>query len=107
MSVDEPEDQRILITQASAGMILSRPVLNRNGIALCGVGTLLSDALIQRLTLRGIKRLHVAGRPVPTRGTRPLSDQIAALRQRFRHVDDEPLMALIERAVEKELVRRS
>ena len=98
------EEQRILITQATEGMVLSRPVAS-GGVALCGVDTRLNDALIQRLMLRGIKRLHVQGHPVPSRQSVAIEEQIRDLRNRFNRVSHLPHMARLQRAIEQELLR--
>ena len=99
-------EQKILITQAQPGMILARPVLTPKRVVLCGAGTRMSDHLIQQLTLRGIKRVHVQGTPVPGRSQKPLDEQIRDLRHRVSRVTDIPFMGRIERAIEAELVRR-
>ncbi|MDA3959433.1 MAG: hypothetical protein PF961_01490 [Planctomycetota bacterium] len=101
------DEQKILITQAAAGMQLSRPVVTLGKVVLCGAGTKLSEHLIQRLTLRGIKRIFVQGHPVPARSQEPLDARIRALRQRFSRVGHIPLMGRIERAIEERMVHRS
>ncbi len=100
-------EQRILITQAKAGMVLSRTIESIDRVRLCPHGTELSDGLIQRLAARGIKRIWVTGMPVP--GMSPGEwEQIARrLRQRFSRVQDVPFMKALERIVENELARRT
>jgi len=100
-------EQRILITQATPGMVLARPVTLPNGVVLCAAGTTLNDQLLQRLTLRGIKRLYVRGQPLPAPSKEPVVDRIRSLRRRFSRVEQVPVMAMIERAIEKEISRRS
>ncbi len=104
--MEHDSEQRILITQAAPGMVLSRPVSLANGARLCGVGTQLSDDLIQRLTIRGIKRIFVRGQPVPSRSAQPFEQRLAALRQRFSRVRQRHLMAQLERAIEKQMTYR-
>ena len=41
--------QRILLAQTGPGMILAKEILNPEGMVLCGAGTALSEALIERL----------------------------------------------------------
>ena len=106
MDRDQNQEQRILITQAGSGMILSRPVVLPNGITLCGPGTELSDSLIQRLTLRGIKRIHVRGHPLPARSHTPMQQRLRELHRRFNRVHHIPLMAMLERAIENEMKRQ-
>lgn len=100
------DEQRILITQATPGMALSQPVMSKEGVALCGPGTVLTEPLLQRLVVRGIKRIHVQGHPVATRSQQPVETRIRELRQRFSRVADIPLMGLLERAIEQEMLRR-
>lgn len=104
---DATAEQKILITQAQAGMTLSRPVATPKRVVLCGRGTTLSDHLIQRLMLRGIKRIFVQGTPVPGRSQKPPQEQVRELRHRFSRVRDVPFMGRIERTIEKEMLRRS
>jgi hypothetical protein len=59
------DDQRILLTQSKPGMVLSRAVVSPSHITLCSGGTELTLDLIDRLSSRGVKRLWVAGHPVP------------------------------------------
>lgn len=99
-------EQRILITQATPGMVLSRPIALPNRTVLCGAGVSLSAPVIQRLTLRGIKRIYVRGQPLPTRSQEPLDVRLKALRWRFSRVRLLPLMSVIERAIEREMERR-
>jgi hypothetical protein len=102
------EEQRILLTQAAPGMVLARPVHLQNRMVLCPRGTDLGEALITKLMNLGIKRIWVRGRPLPEH-RRPdgFSKRIGDLRQRFARVRHIPLMAAIEQAVEKQIVRRS
>jgi hypothetical protein len=106
MPAGPADQQRILITQATAGMVLARPVMSKEGVALCGPGTVLTEPLIQRLVVRGLKRIHVEGHPVATRSQLPVEQRIRELRHRFSRVADVPLMALLERAIEQEMLRR-
>ena len=86
---------------------MARPVVTANKVTLCGRGTRLTEQLIQRLTLRGIKRIFVQGHPFPARSQAPIDERIRELRMRFSRVGDVPLMARIERAIEAEMVRRA
>lgn len=101
------DEQRILITQATPGMVLSQSVRSQGGVVLCGPGSALTEALIQRLTMRGVKRIFVQGRPLPSRSQAPLDQRIGDLRRRFSKVGHVPLMAIVERAIEAEVVKRA
>ncbi len=99
-------EQRILITQALPGMVLSRPVTLPNKINLCSPGQILSDQLILKLMNRGIKRIHVQGHPLPAHSQDDYEERIKQLRLRFSRVRHIPFMLLLEDMVEREIVRR-
>ena len=97
------EEQRILITQAKAGLVLARPVVLPNKISLCGTGTELTDDLIQRFIVRGIKRIFVQGKPLVSQFGQPISVQKEALHKRFERVKDSGMMLSYMRAIEEEI----
>jgi hypothetical protein len=101
------EEQRILLTQATPGMVLSRPVQLPNKMVLCPRGAELADGLITRLMGMGIKRVWVRGKPLPAFGQEGYSQRIARLRASFARVRHIPLMGALEQAIEKQIVRRS
>lgn len=103
-----PEDeQRILLTQAAPGMVLARAVTLPNRLVLCPRGAELAEGLISKLMNLGIKRVWVRGRPLPDHGHEGFAQRLSGLRQRFARVRHIPLMAAIEQAIEKQIVRRS
>ena len=95
--------QRILITQAEPGMVLAKSVSLPGQASLCGPGTALSEELIHRLTIRGIKRVFVQGRPIKTSNDRPLQERLAELQERFARVRGSELMDAVERAIVHEM----
>lgn len=101
------EEQRILLTQAAPGMVLSRPVQLPNKMVLCPRGTDLNDPLITKLMGLGIKRVWVRGQPLPILGHEGFAQRLARLRLGFSRVRHVPLMAALEQAVEKQIVRRA
>ena len=103
MPIDE---QRILITQAAAGMVLSRPVALQTKVMLCARGAELNDATITRLMARGIKRIWVQGHPLPGPVPEDYAGVIRRLQERFSRVQHVPLMIGIQRVVERVLIRR-
>lgn len=101
------DEQRILLTQAAPGMVLSRPVQLPNRTVLCPRETVLSDDLVHRLMARGIKRVYVRGTPLPGShelGYRQRMDRMSRAFSRVRHIE---AMATLEKAVEQVLVRRA
>jgi len=107
MADSNDEEQRILLTQAAPGMVLSRPVAMPNRVNLCPAGTTLSDSLITKLMNRGIKRIHVRGRPLPAPSLLGFAERLRQLRERFSRCRGQPGMGVIESMIEKEVVRRS
>lgn len=103
----ETEEQRILLTQALPGMVLGRPVVNAEGVALCGTGSELTDLLIHKLTIRGIKRITVQGHPVSARPHEPLEERLRKLHHRFSRVSQVPLMRTLERIIALEISRHA
>jgi hypothetical protein len=101
-----PNEQRILLSQATAGMILSRPVALPNKVVLCARGLELSDIMIIRLMSRGIKRVYVQGNPLPGIGHDAFEESIRKLHERFSRVTHVPLMLSLAQLVEKAIVRR-
>lgn len=100
------EEQRILITQAAAGMVLSRPVLMPNKVVLCAANMELNQTSIQRLTARGIKRIWVKGHPVAGPGPGGFQESLGKLRERFSRCRHIRFMEDLEREVERCVVRR-
>src|SRR4051812_33730501 len=101
------DEQRILLTQAAAGMVLSRAVALPTKVMLCAKGTELNDATIARLMARGLKRVWVQGHPLPSPARENYAAVLLALQERFSRVQQAPTMAGIQRAVERVLVRRA
>ncbi len=100
------DEQRILITQAAAGMTLSRPVAMPNKIALCSRGTVLSDILITRLMARGIKRIYVKGHPLPGPDKDAYLESMKKLYERFSRVRHVPFMVSLQQTVERVMIKR-
>lgn len=76
------------------GMVLARPVMNKNGMIMLGEGAELNDSLIEKIRDMGIESVHVKGMSQPDV---PLEALLAALDTRFSHVEKDHLMAMIKR----------
>jgi hypothetical protein len=100
------DEQRILLTQALPGMVLSRPVVLPSKVVLCASGMELTDSVITRLMTRGIKRVHIVGRPLPGPSREAFGEGMAKLQERFSRVRHVPLMVSLQQIVEKAIVRR-
>lgn len=90
--------QRILIAQATPGMVLAKEILNPEGMVLCGAGTPLSEALIERLANMEVVDITVEGHPVNLEGDKTLQEELHEIDLRFQRVEDiAPLMYLKKR----------
>ena len=90
--------QRILLAQAEPGMILAKEILNPEGLVLCGAGTPLSEALIERLAGMEVVDVTVEGHPVNVEGEKTLPEELQEIDLRFSRVEDiAPLMYLKKR----------
>ncbi len=100
-------EQRILVSQAEAGMELARPVvMPDNDMILCPKGTVLDDNLITRISGCGAKRIFVKGHPL--KGHRTDMDyptQVKKLAERFSRVQHIPFMRALQLSIERILSR--
>jgi len=100
--------QRILLAQAGPGMILAKEILNPEGMVLCGAGTPLSPALIERLSGLDVVDVTVEGHPVNIEGEKTLQEELQEIDLRFQRVEDiVPLMYLKKRIKAKLAASRS
>lgn len=87
--------QHIPLAVATAGMILAKDVVRPSvpqGPPICGKGTGLTEALIERMARLGITSVVVEGHPVRLEGEPAPEEQLAALDRRFSRIGDDPLM---------------
>jgi hypothetical protein len=99
-------EQRILVTQAAAGMVLARPVTTPSQVVLLGEGATLTDALIAQLLQRGIKRIAVRGSPIAARSQAEWTEQLRLLSERFSRTHHDPFMRALQDVVARVLARR-
>ncbi|MFA6284637.1 MAG: hypothetical protein WC633_10880 [Desulfurivibrionaceae bacterium] len=100
--------QRILLAQAGPGMVLAKEILNPDGMVLCGSGTALSEALIERLANMEVVDVTVEGHPVIIEGDKTLQEELQEIDLRFQRVEDMvPLMYLKKRIKAKLVASRS
>ncbi len=98
-------EQRILITQATPGMVLAQPVILPNKVRLCARGTVLSEVLITRLMIRGLKRIYVQGSNLPGRNRVQFNESIEQLHERFSRTTQVPTMVSLKIIVERVMVK--
>ncbi len=82
--------QKILLTQASADMTLARDVITPEGRVLCGKGTVLSEALLERLRKMEVTTITVEGHPVGN-PTSP-EEETKAIEERCARVANDPFL---------------
>ena len=99
-------EQRILVTQASPGMVLARPVILPDRMVLVGEGAALNNQLISQLMTRGIKRIVVRGTPLAGPARVPWDERINQLDERFQHVRRIPIMAALRDVVARVMAKR-
>lgn len=99
--------QRILVTQAAAGMVLARPVVLPDRMVLVGEGAVLSDTMIGQLMTRGIKRIVVQGQPLGGPQTADWETRMRQLDERFERSGRQPFMAALREVVARVLARRT
>ena len=96
--------QDVTLERARAGMKLARPVTNKRGIILYGVGAVLTADIIARLSEMGVDQITVDGNPPNTADEQEsLRLQVKELNARFRYVEGDPLMGKIKNLILKQL----
>lgn len=89
-------------------MVLAKEILNPDGMVLCGAGTALSEALIERLVSMDVVDITVEGHPVNIEGEKTLQEELQEVDLRFQRVEDiAPLMYLKKRIKAKLAASRS
>ena len=99
--------QDVTLERARAGMKLARPVTNKRGIILYGVGAVLTADIIARLSEMGVDQITVDGNPPNTADEQEsLRLQVKELNARFRYVEGDPLMGKIKNLILKHVKER-
>ncbi|MCK5195585.1 MAG: hypothetical protein KAQ71_17360 [Desulfobulbaceae bacterium] len=90
--------QEILSLQAKEEMVLARDVLTPDGRVLCGKGTALTTAIIDRILKMDISHVAVEGHPVEIEGEKSLEQELADIQKRFSRVTHiQPLQYIKQR----------
>lgn len=70
--------------RAAPGMVLAKPIADREGVPLLTAGTELDSAMLERLIRRGVGAVSVL---IPdTRDERMIAEEIAAIEKRIAHI---------------------
>lgn len=83
-------------------MILARDVVTADGRVLCGKGTTLNQAIIDRIRKMDIQHVTVEGHPVFEEGEKTLEEELQDIERRFSKVEKiSPLMYLKKKLLQK------
>lgn len=100
--------QNIPFSLATPEMVLGKEVKRPDkpdGPPICGRGVVLTDTLIERLKGMGIQSITVEGHPVSVEGEASLEEMLAALDNRFRRVEGDPLTMKLKAIYKKQIIR--
>ncbi len=78
---------------------------NPDGFPVCGIGTVLSDPVIERLKQMGVQSITVKGMPVNMEGEASVEGRLAALERRFRKISGDPLMIMVKEKFQNYIIR--
>ncbi len=87
--------QKIPLPLAEPDMVLEKPITRDNGMVLVGPGTVLTEALIERLKNMEIPSIVVQGNPLELDGGgagTSFGRRGKRLDHLFRHAEDDPFM---------------
>jgi hypothetical protein len=82
------------------GMILSKPVINANGVVMLAEGTELTASLIDKIDGMDIEAVSVKGAPQSGATLEQMMDE---LNKRFKGVEKAPYMDIIKKAVREHI----
>ena len=85
---------RVPIEELTPGMILSRPIVNDNGIALIAERSELTEVLIAKIRDMNISSVFVAGTGRPA-GEKEL--QLRNIEDKFKNAGDDPYMMILKK----------
>jgi len=101
--------QNIPLALVKIGMVVAEEIKNSENPAsmtICGKGVKLTESLIKRLNQMGIQTITVEGRPVKVEGETTQEEMLQGLDQRFRRVEDDPLMMKIKTLYRKNIQKK-
>ena len=99
--------QEILSLQAQEDMVLAKDVMTPDGRVLCGKGTSLTAAIIERILKMDISHITVEGHPVDVGGEKSLEEELADIEERFSRVNHiQPLQYMKKRIIHRAIQAR-
>ncbi|NOX24613.1 MAG: hypothetical protein GXP59_00545 [Deltaproteobacteria bacterium] len=96
--------QQILSAQAGEGMVLAKDVMISEDRVLCGKGTVLTTALIDRLAKMDIMHITVEGHPVEISGEKSLKEELRDIESRFSQVTQVPPLMFIKKILRQKMM---
>ncbi len=96
--------QQILSAQAGDGMVLAKDVMISEDRVLCGKGTVLTVALIDRLAKMDIIQITVEGHPVEITGEKSLEEELCDIESRFSRVTQVPPLMFIKKMLRQKMM---
>jgi hypothetical protein len=94
--------QEILSLQAKEEMVLAKDVMTPDDRVLCGKGTSLTAAIIDRILKMDISHITVEGHPVEVAGEKGLEEELADIEKRFSRVNHiKPLEYIKKRIIHR------
>jgi hypothetical protein len=91
---------RVPVEDLSQGMELERPITNRNGLAMLGVGTQLTGQLIDRIKDLGVSSVYIRGMG---RALIPEDEALAAFEDRFADAGSAPYVNMVKGAMKEHI----
>jgi hypothetical protein len=96
--------QQILSAQAKEGMTLAKDVMTPEDRVLCGKGTVLTNALIDRLAKMDIMHVAVEGHPVKVPGEKTLKEELHDIEARFSLVTKVPPLMFVKKRLMQKMI---
>lgn len=88
--------QRLPLSFIRPGMKTYEEVLDSQGRVLCGKGIEITEEMLKRFQDLGVSYITVEGTPVKLPWEKSLDEELQALEDRFKGVEDETLLQIKE-----------
>ncbi|MCS7199825.1 MAG: hypothetical protein N2327_02790 [Caldimicrobium sp.] len=88
--------QRLPLSFIRPGMRTYEEVLDSQGRVLCGKGIEITEEMLKRFQDLGVSYITVEGTPVKLPWEKSLDEELQALEERFKGVEDETLLQIKE-----------
>ncbi len=91
---------RMTPDKLQAGMVLSKPVTNANGVVMLPEGAELTESMIQKMSDMDVEYAYVKGAPQEGGS---LEEMLRGLDRRFEAVEKAPYMDIIKKVVRRHI----